>query len=227
MYYLILMKGGQDVNIYDEVEKLLEDIEKFRTKEELKTYVIEIHKRISESEELRKLYRERIGKFKQFRQELLPLYIYSQSSYATDSKKFKLVIGNQKYDAIEKLEKGINQKIEFTESFDGLTDKKIMKELNAKGFACTTFQCKKEYMENFEENVKKKSENRYENTKIFFIYSTKTDLFDVISETEIKELQVELIKIIKKYNFEGNEVYLMTLRKDMLGKENEIQKIEC
>jgi hypothetical protein len=94
-------------------DDLFRGIEIFRTAEEMKDY-FKIKKIIINSDkEYKEMARLRKGMFKKFLEEFYPLYCFSCSRFCNTDSKMKIVVGNQRYEAIV-LNDGKEEKFEFT-----------------------------------------------------------------------------------------------------------------
>lgn len=203
------------------IKELLKELEELRTKDELERYVKEIYETKKRSRELRQFSRLHKAKLKEFWQELIPLYRYTQSRFASNTARYKIIIGNQKYDAIE-VEDGNEIKLEFSEFYDGKKYNNKMKELNRKGiftYFSDYIKDKEDFLKGFNNNVKKKSKKGYCNTRIIFIISLHKH--DFLAEEELPNIKRELISIIKKYDFGTNQVFLMIRISEFLDDMNE------
>jgi hypothetical protein len=99
------------------------DLETPRTQAELRTWVDELHKQFSQTEEGKRAVRLNEGDFvKKFTEEIWPLALFADAFYneRTDVL-FKPMIGNQSYDAtiVEWSTFRLLQYLQITQSFDG------------------------------------------------------------------------------------------------------------
>ncbi len=191
------------------IRNLLTDFEAYRTKDELAEYVHSIHNIIKQSDELKKLSRLKKGRLKQFWEELIPLYRYSQSSYANDNAKYRVVIGNQNYDAIE-LINGEEHRLEFTEFYNGKQDYQEMVSLNNGEHGVIVsdpIEDREQLLDGFRRNVHAKSLKGYVSTKI--IFTLPLHKFHFIFEDDVELLKDELVQIIDDADFGDNETFLI------------------
>lgn len=192
------------------IDNFMKDIGLKRTKEKLKQYVLNKYVEIHQNKELKKFYNLKTGLFKQFREELIPLYLYSQLDDSNDDREYQIIVGEQPFDAII-FNRGAEKKLEFTEYIDGKQikdDSKILEEEHIINFEIPDcFSVEEKYFEMYENLVKKKQSKMYNNTLIIFIVSPFN--LDFISNDEIGRIKDCLINIIKKYDFGTNSVSLL------------------
>ena len=197
-----------------EIEEVLFDIEGTRSKEELKDYIDSRYEIVKKDRKLVELLQLKIGLFKKFREELIPISNYSFSSYAKANAKYKLVLGNQKYDGLEMVDDSIG-KIEITIYHNGKDENDMMKSMydndgighiGGRDF----FEARKEYLDGFERNVKNKSGKGYSKTKIIFVIEN--DIYGILRsdiDEDIDDVIPILLESIRRYDFGDNEVFLM------------------
>jgi hypothetical protein len=207
------------------IDELFIDIEKERTKEELKEYIEFTYSKIRDDEELIKMLQLKKGRFKELREELIPLCNYSYSIYARKNSKYRIVIGNQKYDAIE-LYNDKEYRIEFTEFHNGSELYHLMKSMhsnNGVGFigGRDYTESKQEFLKGFEENVRKKVNNTYEEMRIIFLIPNEAYGW-VLPEVDEKDFFSELVDIIKQFDFGSNEVYIMKPSSDLIDETGSV-----
>ena len=191
---------------------LFHNIEIYRTRDELKVYIEKLYSEIRSDKNLIEDLQLRKERFKELREEIIPLSRYSFSKYARLGSFYRVVLGNQQYDAIELFE-GVEYFIEFTEYHDGNSLNKRMVSMHKNGGISAAIgvdyhKTKDMFFKGFEENVKKKSEIHYLNTRIVFIISDEVYGLIIRDET-LDDYNAQLIEIIKDNNFGNNEVYLM------------------
>ena len=164
----------------------------------------------------------------EFREELIPLYLYSQIADSKGDMDYQLVIGNQPFDAIV-FNNGSGKRMEFTEYIDGkqINDdiKKLLKEHIIDFEVDDCFSSEEKYLEMYENLVRKKQSKIYDNTLIIFAVSPFH--LNFISNDEIGRIVVCLINIVKKYDFGTNNVSLMVKHSGNLtwGTTGEIYEI--
>jgi len=207
------------------IDDLFVDLEKYRTKEELKQYIETIYSKIGDDEELIKLLQLKRGRFKELREELIPLCNYSYSMYARKNSLYRIVIGSQKFDAIE-FQKDIKYRIEFTEYHNGKELNHLMKCLHSNngisGVRGRNFDhSREEFLKGFEENVSKKGNNSYQEMRIIFIISN--DAYGwILPDQNEDEFFSKFIDIIKRYSFGSNETYIMKPSSDLIDETGRV-----
>ncbi len=212
------------------IDELFKSIEEYRTKEELKDYIKLIYEEIASDCELSKLLQLKKGRFKELREELIPLTNYSYSKFAQNGSLYRIVLGNQKYDGIE-FYNGVEYKIEFTEFHDGKEMNHLMKDMHSnngvgRGKGRDFYISKAEFLDGFDKNARRKSENAYDNLKLVFIITNEAYGWILPHHSE-EEFYMEIEDIIKKYDFGNNEVFIMRPSQVLLDESgNVITKVK-
>jgi len=204
-----------------DLEQLLHDLDKPRTPKEMEEYFHEIKSITNRSDELTKLARLKIGRYKEFLEEFYPLYCFSKSKYCIEALKMRIVIGNQGYDAIIIFKDGSEERYEITGYQDGEWDYLNAKQLNETGVGFVNVEWveslaekQKKYLLKVMENVKNKAEKDYKDINVIIVVDTfwYFEVFDQDSSAFIDEL----INMIGNVDLRSEKVYLLRLRNQEL-----------
>ncbi|MEC0249348.1 hypothetical protein P4H65_26565 [Paenibacillus chitinolyticus] len=169
------------------------------------------------------LFNSKYRRFKQFKEEFIPLYYFSQSKYCKTDMKMQIIIGNQPYDALIQEKDGTINKFEFTLYEDGKFENYDAKLLEERGYGSLRFKDnvnfedrENDYFHQIMKNIIKKSKTDYTDVNIIICANT-FYYFEVFNKSS-KPFVDRLIKEIRKIKFTAKSVYLMVYNKDPISK---------
>jgi hypothetical protein len=186
-----------------------EEIEKVRTFNELKLYIESSNKKINNNEiELRNA-RLKKGLYKEYREELIPLYIYMKLKYQNENYKARIIVGNQGYDG-EIFNNGFIENVEICYPIYGKQQKERAKDINKEHFSFhQVFTNTNQIISLYLQNAKKKGLRDYSNMTLLFVISTLDCPPD--SKNEINQFISKLRNELKIQRFSAKHVYLIVL----------------
>lgn len=210
-FFIISNKG---VRRLQEYFKVLDDLSSFRNKKQMDEYYNYIKEEVSKNRQITELIRLKKGRFKEFIEEYIPAYIFSKSVYFPENAQIKIIIGNQGYDALMKLEDGLIEKLEFTSYIDGPREVEIAKSLNEKGIWRTRLSSldtleerRKHFLEETKKNIDKKATKNYSDVSL--VFSIHIMELEQIPEHHDYRLQDKVREYIQATTFNAKEVFLI------------------
>ena len=212
------------------IDHLFKEIELYRTPAEMKEYFESIKEIVNSNKEYRQLARLKKGLVKKFLEEFYPLFCFSQTQYCSPNSQMKIVLGNQRYDAIIKESNGTEIKLEFTCYIDGKSEFLSAQMVNKRGYGDIFFNDTKDlntrsmdYLNKVLGNIYKKSGKDYTGVNIVFIVDTYWH-FEVYCN-DSKPFVDLLISNIQKISFRADHIYLMVFNSDIKYISNNIYLI--
>lgn len=213
-------------------ETFFEDLEKYRTPSEMKSYFELKKDQIIKDKEYNDLARLKTGRFKVFLEEFYPLFCFSQSNYVPKNSELKVVIGNQGYDGLIKIITDEVRRVEITEYIDGKEEFEDAKKINERGYSrmivtdTSDLATKAEnYLEKVINNASKKANKNYKGVTLIIVINTFIHIN--IWELDNKAFINNAICRIKLLPFNADEVFLLVKNGDQLDKiDNNIYKIK-
>lgn len=203
-------------------DSLFVELDKWRTLKEMKEYYLKIKNICASDEKYMKMSRIRKGRFKEFLEEFWPLYCFANTTYCADKVKFKLVIGNQGYDAIIEDINGKQTKLEISSYIDGRLEHEEGKKLNETRMGIMRSinnEVSQVYYSRILENMNKKSKKQYTGIDMLFVVDTSSyfEALDYNSGPFVKSL----IKNLEQIKFAANNIYLMIFNCQPINNINE------
>ena len=188
-----------------------DELEKFRTPHELKTFFEDLMEKISTDDNAKKEYRIGKGIYKYIKNELYPLVFFAIKHY-NDNHLIRPIIGNQGYDGEIKIDEEIIDKIELTWAIDGKESNEIAKDLNEKGHTEVSTLLDNRKQINKERclvNMRKKALKDYSDSILVIVYDT--DPTFLIDNSEDPKILRELLDEAKTILFKAKKVFLFFL----------------
>lgn len=194
--------------------KVLDDLSSFRNKKQMDEYYNYIEEEAGKNRQITELIRLKKGRFKEFIEEFIPAYTFSKSAYFPENAQIKIIIGNQGYDALMKLEDGTIEKLEFSSYIDGLKEVKVAKSLNEKGMwrsrlsSLETLKEKRtQFLEETKKNIDKKATKNYSDVSL--IFSIHIMELEQIPEHHDYRIQDKVREYLQAKTFNAKEVFLI------------------
>jgi hypothetical protein len=191
-------------------DSLFVNLDKWRTLKEMEEYYLRIKNICASDEEYMQMSRIKKGRFKEFLEEFWPLYCFANTKYCEDKVRFKLVIGNQGYDAIIEDKKGNQAKLEISSYLDGKLENENGNKLNETRMGIMRSinnGVHEKYYRSVIENMKNKSTKQYPDIDILFVVDT-MHYFEVL-DFNPKGFLKSLKEDMRRIEFAANNVYLM------------------
>jgi hypothetical protein len=199
--------------------EFFKDLEIYRTPAQMKDYFEMKLLEITDNKEYVELARLKRGRYKEFLEELYPLYLFSQTKYVSSDSEIRLVVGNQSYDGLLKLPNGHIQKIEITEYIEGHKERKDAEKINEHGYSemrigdTRDLQTKADdYMEKVIANAYKKAQKDYLGVSIIILINTL--LYLDIWQLNTVEFIDRLLSRLRELQFNSDAVYLLVRNSD-------------
>jgi len=197
-------------------DDVLHDLDKWRTRDELFEYMNKQKEIVHSNRDKWNQSLLKTGRYKNLLEEFWPLCCFSRTRFLSDYTKFRIVLGNQDYDAIAKKDDGTIKKIEFSSYIDGETEHEDAKSLIKTGLGIlhdnAIFTLKKKsllYLDKIIENAKKKSIKDYSGVDLVIVVDTSL-YFEVHNNDPSKFINI-LLEELREISFKADSVFLMKL----------------